>query len=114
MRKGAKDMSEQREPDKIIRAGGREFRLYLEYDDLVEHDVLLYPDFEEHPEHTDEGRPFRTAADKGCPRYKSEAPGQPHSGDCGCCGWFYREEPLAIIGVCMCEALRREQKEEEK
>ena len=60
---------------------------------------MRYPDFEEHPEHTDEGRPFRTAADKGCPRYKSEAPGQPDSGDSGCCGWFYREEAFAIIGV---------------
>ena len=43
-----------------------------------------------------------------------EAPGQPDSDDCGGCGWFCREEPFAIIGVCMCEALRREQKEEEK
>ena len=66
-----------------FRAGGREFRLYMEYDDLVEHDVLLYPDFEEHLEHTDEGRPFRTAVNKGCPHYKPEAPGQPDSGDCG-------------------------------
>ena len=113
-------MPEQKQPDKIVRVGGREFRIFREYDDLVEHDVLVYPDFEESPEYTGEGRPFCLAVQESCEygRYSGD-PDDPDPGDCGCCVWFHREEPFAAIGVCMCDSLKRtdiarEQKEEEK
>lgn len=92
---------------KICRAGGREFRLYQEYDEVTRTRFFVYPEFEEHPEYTDEGRPFSTAEREGCPHYRSVTAEEPDTGDCGGCGSFYRESPYDIIGVCMCDALRQ-------
>lgn len=103
----------KKDPYKIVRAGGREFRLHREYDEDTGQDVLVYPDFVEAPAFTGEGRPFRTAADEGCvygkPQNPDDAPpgGYATYGDCGGCAYFYREEPYAIIGVCMNDAFRR-------
>ena len=103
---------EQKRLYKVFHAGGREFPVYLEYDEQMEESYPAYPDFEEHPEYTGEGRPFATAEQESCPHCKPNAPGKPPSGDCGGCGWFFREEtPYDPIGVCMCEELRREMKE---
>ena len=105
---------EQKELYKIFRAGGREFPVYLEYDEQLGESYPAYPDFEDHLEYTGEGRPFATAEQESCHHCKPNAPGKPLPGDCGgCggCGWFYREQtPYDPIGVCMCEVLRRERK----
>lgn len=94
---------------KVYRVGGREFPVYLEYDEQLGESYPAYPDFEEHPEYTDEGRPFATAEQESCLHCKPSASGKPPPGDCGGCGWFYREQtPYDPIGICMCEALRRE------
>ena len=98
----------ERIPDKIIRAGGREFRLYLRYDDVFEKEMLEYPDFDGNPEYTNDGRPFRVMADESCTRGKSRNPESYGPGDCGSCAFFRRDEPYAAIGVCMCDALKRE------
>ena len=110
---------EKKLPWKICRAGGREFEIYRKYDDFVGYEIGIYPDFRKHPEYTAEGRPFATAADDACLHGKPRAPEDDAAdgsrdryssyGDCGGCAYFYREEtPWDIIGVCMCEALRRE------
>ncbi|NLW79264.1 MAG: hypothetical protein GXY32_07645 [Ruminococcaceae bacterium] len=102
-----------KKPVKLCRAGGRVFEVYRKYDALVEHEVDVYPDFEAKPEYTAEGRPFRTAADTGCPHGRPQSPqgappgGYEAYGDCGGCIYFHREAPYAIIGVCGCEAMRR-------
>lgn len=63
------------------------------------------------PEYTGEGRPFATAEQESCSHCKPAVPGKPPSSDCGCCGWFYREQtPCDPIGVCICGARRRESK----
>lgn len=99
---------EQKEPYKVFRAGGRSFSVYREYDEQLDESYPAYPDFEEHPEYTDEGRPFATAEQESCPNAKPGAPGNSPPGDCGGCGWFYREEtPYDPIGVCMCDERRR-------
>lgn len=106
---------EQKEPYKVYRAGGREFPVYLEYDEQLDESYPAYPDFEERPEYTGEGRPFATAEQESCPYVKSRAPGEPTPSDCGGCGWFYREQtPCDPIGVCMCEARREEIESERK
>jgi len=104
----------EKQPDMICRAGGREFRLFREYDELTENEVLIYPDFKETPEYTDEGRAFRTAGDGGCACGEPQNPGDREDGgydaygECGGCTFFHREEtPWDVIGVCMCESLRR-------
>jgi hypothetical protein len=87
--------SEQNRLYKVFRAGGQSFPVYFEYDEC--------------PEYTDDGRPFATAEQESCPNAKSNAPGKPPPGDCGGCGWFFREEtPYDPIGVCMCDARRSE------
>ena len=98
----------EKRPDRIILVGGREFRLYSAFDDTEGEYTLQYPDFSETPAYTDEGRPFSTAAREGCPQQKPKIPGDEPPGDCGGCGWFHREQtPWDIIGICMCESLRR-------
>jgi hypothetical protein len=105
--------SEEKRPYRISRAGGRSFPVYLEYDERLRESYPAYPDFEEHSEYTDEGRPFATAQQESCPRSKPKAPGKSPPGDCGGCGWFYREQtPYDPIGICLCDALRRENEAE--
>ena len=105
--------TEQKEPYKVFRAGGRSFPVYLEYDEQLDESYPAYPDFEEHPEYTGEGRPFATAEQESCLHYKSNVPGKPSSGDCGGCDWFYREKtPCDPIGVCMCDARWRKNENE--
>jgi len=103
----------KKKPDKIVCAGGREFRLYRYHDEEDGRYILDLPDFAENPEYTDEGRPFMLHVQDGCPNAKARNPDDTNSSDCGCCYWFYQDEPFAPIGVCMCDALRRESKEEQ-
>jgi len=103
---------EQKRLYKVFRAGGRRFPVYLEYDPQLGRSYPAYPDFTEHPEYTAEGRPLATAEQESCPHGKPNAPGKDPPGDCGGCGWFYREQaPYDPIGVCMCDARRRENKD---
>ena len=103
----------EREPVKIYRIGGRSFTVCREYDEQLGESYPVYPDFEKHPEYTAGGRPFKTAEQESCPRRKPGVPGRPSPGYCGGCGWFHREEThFDPIGICMCAALRRENKTE--
>ncbi len=89
---------------KVFRAGGRSFPVYLEYDEQLGESYPAYPDFEERPEYTDEGRPFVTAEQESCSHCKPNASEEDPPGDCGGCGWFYREHtPYDPIGICMCD-----------
>ncbi len=98
----------QRRPYKVFRVGGRSFPVYFEYDEQLGESYPAYPDFDERPEYTDEGRPFATAEQESCNYCQSGTDGQPPPGDCGGCGWFYREQtPYDPIGICMCDARRR-------
>lgn len=104
----------QKPPDGVIQAGGREFRLYKYFDKSLGEELLNLPNFQENPEYTAEGRPFALAVQESCEHGRDDnGPNNPDPGDCGGCVWFHREQPAAI-GVCMCDALRREQKEEAK
>ncbi len=98
----------QERPYQVYRVGGREFPVYLERDEQLGESYPAYPDFEAHPEYTEEGRPFATAEQDSCSHYRPGAPGMPPSGDCGGCGWFHRERtPYDPIGICLCDARRR-------
>jgi hypothetical protein len=99
---------EQNQPYKVYLVGGRTFPVYLEYNEQFEESYPAYPDFEENPEYTAEGRPFAMSAQESCPDCKPRAPERTPPGDCGGCGWFHREQtPYDPIGVCMCDARRR-------
>jgi len=97
-----------KQPFVMHHVGGREFSVYREYDEERKESYAVYPDFEETPAYTDEGRPFATAVQECCPHAVSKKPGAALSGDCGGCDWFRREEtPHDIIGICMCDTLRK-------
>jgi len=99
---------EHEKPYRVYQVGGRNFPVYLEYDEQLGESYPAYPDFEKCPEYTDEGRPFATAEQESCSHCIPNAPGKPSPGDCGGCGWFNREQtPYDLIGVCMCDARRR-------
>lgn len=98
---------EDKQPERICRVGGREFHICRQYDEQLQTEYLNCPDFRESPEYTDQGRPFSTAVDEGCQHYKPPDPGAPDSNDCGGCGWFHREAPHDLIGICMCDANRK-------
>ncbi len=101
-------MRSQRQLYKTYQVGGKSFPVYIEYDEKFNESYPAYPDFEQHPEYTDEGRPFATAEQESCPHCKPNAPGKDPLGDCGGCGWFYREQtPYDPIGICMCGARRK-------
>jgi len=107
-------MKQKNKPDKIVRAGGKEFWLYRYYEESDGSYILDLPDFDESPEYTGDGRPFVLAVQESCGYGKDDNdPDNPDPGDCGCCGWFHRDEPHAPIGVCMCNAMKRENKEEQ-
>jgi len=101
-------MKDQRVPHEVFRVGGREFSTYQEYDETLDQYHIVYPDFEENPEYTDEGRPFATAGQESCAQGKPRVPGDAAPEDCGGCGWFYREvSPFDIIGICTSDALQQ-------
>ncbi|HOG46462.1 MAG TPA: hypothetical protein PLJ35_02670 [Anaerolineae bacterium] len=99
---------EEKQPYKVCRVGGHSFYIYLEYDEQLDESYPVYPDFEQHPDYTAEGRPFATAEQESCSCRKPKAAGEALPGDCGGCGWFYREQtPYDPIGICLCDARRR-------
>lgn len=107
--------AKQNQPYKVLRLGGRTFSIYLEFDEEHQESYPAYPDFEEHPEYTDDGRPFATAGQESCSYSKPAVLGNPPPSDCGGCGWFYREHtPYDPIGICVCDKRRREVKSEKK
>ena len=106
-------MRSEQKPYKICRAGGRNIPIYMKYDEVRQETYPAYPDFQEHPEYTDDGRPFATAEQDSCSFCRPNAPNKPPPDDCGGCGWFYREQtPYDPIGICMCDEMRRKNKTE--
>jgi len=99
-------MEQKNKPDKIVYAGGREFRLYKYYEEFDGKYILDLPDFDENPEYTDDGRPFTLLVQESCEHAKSRDLDDQDPGDCGGCIWFRRDEPYAPIGVCMCDAMK--------
>jgi len=96
------------EPDRIVYTGGKEFRLYKYYDELSGDEILDYPNFQESPEYTSDGRPFTLAVQESCEYGRDDNDSNdPDPGDCGGCVWFHREAAYDPIGVCMCEEIRR-------
>ncbi len=62
-----------------------------------------YPDFEENPIYSPNGRPIVTAARDSCPHNTSEG----KFADCGSCKFFKTEGKDDLIGFCTNEALRK-------
>ena len=101
-------MNVKKQPDKTYQVGGREFQLYREYDDICEQEILIYPDFTEKPEYTDEGYPFTISMKEGCIHFASESSDENTYKDCGLCKWFHNGGVQnAAIGICTCAVLTK-------
>jgi len=99
-------MISKKKPDEIIKVGGRIFNLFKYYDESLGEELLNFPDFNEGPEYTDEGRPFKLAVQESCQYGRDDDdPEDPDPGDCGGCKYFRKEQPYDPIGVCMCDLL---------
>ena len=99
-------------PYKTYRVGGKSFFIYLKYDEQLEENYPAYPDFQKNPEYTNENRPFATAEQESCQYCKPRVPEKAPPGDCGGCGWFFREQtPYDPIGICMCDSQRLRNKD---
>lgn len=96
---------EEKHLHKIYQVGDRSFPIYFEYDEQMGESYPAYPDFEEYPEYTAEGRPFVTVVQENCPYAKVKSLEEEMPSECSDCGWFYREHtPYDPIGICMCDA----------
>jgi hypothetical protein len=97
----------ERKLHEIIRAGGREFRIYIEPDETGEM-MPNYPDFDANPEYTDEGWPFaRSISFIDCEYWKPRDSKCDFPGGCGECAWLYLESDSDIIGICKCGPRKR-------
>lgn len=100
-------MTARGQPVKICRVGGREFRIFREFDEQAHLYYLTYPDFTGRPEYTNDGKPFTRSDKEDCPRYETKNPDDPYE-ECGDCRYFRREEsPRDVIGICDCAALAK-------
>jgi len=89
-------------PDKIVKVGGREFKLYETIHKESGMLMITLPNFEENPEYTDDGRPFTLRVQDDC-LYGKSTTSEEYDGDCAGCVWFHLAEPYDPIGVCMCD-----------
>ena len=104
----------EKAPDRVIVVGGKEFRIYKYFDESLGEELLNFPDFDENPEYTDDGRPFKMAIQECCPSAKPLNVEYTDPGDCSGCVWFQLDNIVDAIGICMCEELRRTQNPKEK
>ncbi|MEG1577933.1 MAG: hypothetical protein RRY64_05610 [Oscillospiraceae bacterium] len=65
------------------------------------------PDLEEHPIYTKSGYPWVSVVQDSCPYHRSMPSDGGDYQDCGSCKFLETEQPGNLIGICVCEALRR-------
>ncbi len=101
---------------RVFRCFGREFPVYYEYSDEDGNAIPGYPDFEDEPQYTQDGRPFLLSVQEGCDYAEAGAPDEAVDGECGGCKYFCREPeaPFSVFGICLCEARRLPRKNEEE
>ncbi len=65
------------------------------YDEESQRYIGSYPDFEQEPRYTPNGRPWVNVTHTGCPYADQEYD------DCGSCDYIEKENSSDLIGVCM-------------
>lgn len=101
---------------RVFRCCGQEFPVYFEYSDADGNAIPNYPNFEDKPLFTGDGRPFLLSVQEGCGHAEPDTPGEVFDGECGGCKYFYREPKAAfsVFGICLCEARRQPGGKDEK
>lgn len=98
--------------DRVIRVDGHTFCLHHVYDEVEREYMLDYPNFEEQPVYTKDGRPFALSVQESCPLGKPYNPEDAFPYDCNECAYFQLESLADAIGICMCEALRQKENQQ--
>lgn len=86
---------------KTFDVAGDRLQVPYRYDEQAALWLGQFPDFEEHPRYTPEGRPWKSVVTAGCP-YATGA-----YDDCGSCTYLVKGDAQDIIGVCFYEGLCR-------
>lgn len=91
---------------KSVSVFGRTFELkygyYSDSDRKYEPDII-YPNFIENPEYTDDGRPFVTAMQEPCKEFSDKRGEDSTCGDCS-----YYNKGTELIGICVCSKNEKE------
>lgn len=90
---------------RIYHVDGDYLEVVYYYDEEVGQYFGEYPDFEETPRYTPNGRPWVNVTIVGCPHADKDYD------DCGSCQCMRREQPMDLIGVCMNDIYQRKEKE---
>ena len=76
------------------------------YDTQCERHFGEYPDFEETPRYTENGWPWVTAMQDGCPHGINRYSQEERCLDCGSCQFFRQEQQSDLVGICSNEKQR--------
>ncbi|MEG0756314.1 MAG: hypothetical protein RR450_07945 [Oscillospiraceae bacterium] len=90
-----------------FRFEGSELKVPVRLDEPTGRYFLDCPDLEETPIYTSSGYPWVSVVQDSCPYHENRLPNSGGYTDCGTCRFFRGEVPRDIIGVCLCETLRK-------
>ena len=85
---------------KIYQIDGDRITVPYHYDEEAEIFIGQFPEFEEEPRYTPNGRPWKSVVSVGCPYAAGDYD------DCGSCPYLVKAQDGDIIGVCFHERLR--------
>ncbi|MEG0944763.1 MAG: hypothetical protein RRY64_09485 [Oscillospiraceae bacterium] len=86
---------------------GSELQVPVRLDEPTGRYFLDCPDLEEHPIYTKSGYPWVSVVQDSCPYHGGKPPDGGDYQDCGTCKFLETERPGNLIGICLCEALRK-------
>ncbi len=87
----------------IFNLDGVDVKVKFTFDKTANMYIGDYPDFEETPLYSPNGRPIVTATLDNCPHNTSDG----KFADCGSCKFFKTEDKNDLIGFCTNEALKK-------
>lgn len=86
---------------RIFQIDGDFLEVLFYYDEGSGHYFGEYPDFEETPRYTPNGRKWVNVTIVGCPYAEEDFD------DCGSCRYMKREHPTDLIGVCGNDCMKK-------
>ena len=90
----------KREKRKTFQVDGDRITVPYHYDEEADIFIGQFPEFEEEPRYTPNGRPWKSVVSVGCPYSAGDFD------DCGSCPYLIKAHARDIIGVCFHERMR--------
>ncbi len=89
---------------------GDELEVIYRYDEVLGIHFGDYPDFEETPRYTPQGRPWVNTMQDACSYGVNQFNPTTPCLDCGSCSFYLKERPGDLIGICINDQMRRNTK----